>query len=103
MTLILNLWQQIIFMRKFYNRTVSTNLFKTRFFLLLGSLFVLLNAQAFPGGTYTINSGAAASATNYVSFTAFANDLKNVTRGDGGTACVNRRSAIFAIDGVGDG
>jgi PKD repeat protein len=94
MTLILNLWQQIIFMRKFYNRTVSTNLFKTRFFLLLGSLFVLLNAQAFPGGTYTINSGAAASATNYVSFTAFANDLKNVTRGDGG-------AANYAIGGAG--
>ncbi len=73
-------------MRKIYNRTVSSNPFNLRNFLMLTSLFVLLNAKAFPGGTYTINASLAASATNYVSFTALANDLQNITRGDGGPA-----------------
>ncbi|MDI1234431.1 MAG: PKD domain-containing protein [bacterium] len=81
-------------MRKMYKRTDSKKLFKTRFFLLLCSLLVFLNAQAFPGGSYTINATIAASSTNYLSFTALANDLKNLTRGDGG-------AANYAIGGAG--
>ena len=52
-------------------------------------LFAGKSLFAFNGGTYTINSGAAASASNYVSFTAFVNDLRNITRGDGGPANYN--------------
>ncbi len=53
---------------------------------LTGALCMLFaqNAKAFPGGTYTIDRTAAASATNYLSFTALANDLTNINRGDGG-------------------
>jgi len=51
--------------------------------VFLASLPIL---QAFPGGTYTINPSAVASVSNYRSFTAFSNDLRNLTRGDGGTA-----------------
>jgi parallel beta-helix repeat protein len=49
-------------------------------------MFFAQDALAFPGGTYTIDRTVAASASNYQSFTALANDLKNLTRGDGGAA-----------------
>lgn len=42
--------------------------------------------QAFPGGTYTINPSAPVSNSNYLSFTALSNDLRNIARGDGGAA-----------------
>jgi PKD repeat protein len=65
-------------------RRFSKGLIPLVFLLFAGkSLF------AFNGGTYTINSGAVASASNYVSFTAFVNDLRNLTRGDGGPANYN--------------
>jgi len=79
-------------MIKFYKKTKLAKL--TSF--LSAALFMIFaqNAFAFPGGTYTIDRTAAASATNYVSFTALANDLKNLTRGDGG-------AANYAIGGAG--
>jgi PKD repeat protein len=52
--------------------------------IVLSALFYSGVLSAFPGGNYTINPAAAASASNYLSFTAFANDLKNTARGDGG-------------------
>ena len=53
---------------------------------LLFLLFAGKSLFAFNGGNYTINPTAVASASNYVSFTAFVNDLRNITRGDGGPA-----------------
>lgn len=52
-------------------------------------LFIILmliktNVTAQISGAYTINSGAAASASNYKSFTAAVNDLQGIARGDGG-------------------
>lgn len=55
------------------------------FFVLLQIAFGQ-NSFSFNGGTYTIDAVAPASATNYRSFTALANDLKNILRGDGGAA-----------------
>ncbi|MES2617498.1 MAG: PKD domain-containing protein [Bacteroidota bacterium] len=69
---------------KFFNQCKSV--FNAKVIALSCFAFSWLSIWAFPGGSYTINSGATASATNYVSFTAFANDLKNLTRGDGGPA-----------------
>jgi parallel beta-helix repeat protein len=57
--------------------------------LLVFLFFAGKSLFAFNGGTYTINSGALASASNYVSFTAFVNDLRNITRGDGGPSNYN--------------
>jgi PKD repeat protein len=63
-------------------------------FLAIAFLALTQSLQAFPGGTYTINPSLAASSSNYRSFTAFANDLRNLTRGDGG-------AANYAIGGAG--
>ena len=63
-------------------------------FVAMAFLASLPILQAFPGGTYTIDPVAAASASNYRSFTAFSNDLRNVARGDGGTA-------NYAVGGAG--
>lgn len=55
--------------------------------IALGFFLTLWNTNsinAFSGGTYTIDPSQAASASNYQSFRAFANDLRNITRGDGG-------------------
>ncbi len=65
-----------------------------RVFLFFVHLAFYQKANAFGGGTYTIDAVAAASATNYKSFTALANDLRNITRGDGGTA-------QYAVGGAG--
>lgn len=62
----------------------TKKMFKSVVFMMSFSIIQLI--QAFPGGTYTINPAGTASATNYLSFTAFANDLRNIARGDGGTA-----------------
>ena len=64
--------------------------------LLVAIAFLALtpSLQAFPGGTYTIDPAAAASVSNYRSFTALANDLRNIARGDGGTA-------NYAVGGAG--
>ncbi len=70
-------------MIKFYKKS---NLAKLTSGLLTALfLFFAQGAFAFPGGTYTIDRTAAASASNYQSFTAFANDLRNINRTDGGT------------------
>ncbi|MDP2174326.1 MAG: PKD domain-containing protein [Bacteroidota bacterium] len=61
---------------------------------LVLAFFYQINLSAFPGGTYTINPSAAVSATNYLSFTAFTNDLRNIARGDGG-------AAQYAVGGAG--
>ena len=69
-------------MIKFYKKS---NLAKLTSGLLTAMLlFFAQGVYAFPGGTYTIDRTAAASASNYLSFTALANDLKNINRGDGG-------------------
>ncbi|MDP2175163.1 MAG: PKD domain-containing protein [Bacteroidota bacterium] len=57
-------------------------------------MFFAQDALAFPGGTYTIDRNAASSATNYRSFTALANDLRNINRGDTG-------ANNYAIGGAG--
>jgi PKD repeat protein len=64
------------------------------FFVAMAFLALTPSLQAFPGGTYTINPSVAASASNYRSFTALANDLRNLTRGDGG-------AANYALGGAG--
>jgi len=70
-------------MIKFYKKS---NLAKLTSGLLTALfLFFAQGAFAFPGGTYTIDRTASASASNYLSFTALANDLKNINRGDGGS------------------
>jgi PKD repeat protein len=61
---------------------------------LVLTFFYQANLSAFPGGNYTIDPVAAASASNYRSFTAFCNDLRNITRGDGGPA-------QYAVGGAG--
>lgn len=53
-------------------------------FLLGIAVFSAHSGKAALSGTYTINSGAAASASNYVSFEAAVSDLLNGTRPDGG-------------------
>ncbi len=72
-------------MRKIYKFIKPTFLVRR---LIIFSLLALLmfETKAFNGGTYTINPGSAASSNNYLSFTALFNDLRNVTRGDGGPA-----------------
>jgi parallel beta-helix repeat protein len=69
-------------MIKFYKKSKLAKLTSGLLTALL--LFFAQGAYAFPGGTYTIDRNSAASASNYLSFTAFANDLRNITRGDGG-------------------
>jgi len=54
----------------------------------------VFSVKAYPGGTYTINPSATATATNYLTFTDFCNDLRNIPRGDGG---VNQ----YAVGGAG--
>lgn len=51
-------------------------------FCLLLSGFV----NGFNGGTYTINPSLTASSVNYLSISSFVNDLRGVSRGDGGPA-----------------
>jgi PKD repeat protein len=62
--------------------------------LLMAMLFISLYAFSFSGGSYTINPAGAASSTNYLSINAFVNDLRNLSRGDGG-------AANYAIGGAG--
>ena len=66
-------------------------LFRPTFNLCKGTLLlalILLNFRlfAFNGGTYTINPSLPASSSNYLSFQALINDLRNISRGDGGAA-----------------
>ncbi|MFM6982679.1 MAG: PKD domain-containing protein [Chitinophagaceae bacterium] len=60
-----------------------------RYLLLFQIVFTTGVLMAFNGGVYTINPGLAASSVNYLSVTAFVNDLRNITRGDGGPANYN--------------
>jgi hypothetical protein len=57
--------------------------------LLFKLVFTAGVISAFNGGTYTVDPLSAASSTNYLSITAFVNDLGNLTRGDGGAANYN--------------
>jgi PKD repeat protein len=66
-------------MVKFYNLNNLTKVIATTLVMILFN-----NVNAFQGGNYTIDKNGTASATNYLSFTALANDLKNINRGDGG-------------------
>lgn len=65
---------------------MNLKLLKIKHFLLFVITVASFASQAQLNGNYTINRGAAASSTNYRSFTALANDLAGVARGDGGTA-----------------
>lgn len=65
---------------------MNLKLLKIKHFLLVVLSVASVALQAQLNGNYTINQGAAASSTNYRSFTALANDLAGVARGDGGTA-----------------
>ncbi len=69
-------------MIKFYKKSNLAKLTSGLLTALL--LFFAQGVYAFPGGTYTIDRNAASSATNYRSFTALANDLRNINRGDTG-------------------
>lgn len=90
----------------------------TGLFTFLFLFFYTGNSKAQINGTYTIDPGAAASASNYKSFTAAVNDLQGLARGDGGasnntgsgvtgkvifnvaSATFNEQIAIPAISGV---
>ncbi|MDB4347726.1 hypothetical protein OAB01_03615, partial [Bacteroidia bacterium] len=76
-------------------KTKITNILSKRkthsfFYLKTGfsALMMLfgLTAFGFNAGTYTIDNGSAASATNYTNFTSLANDLRGAGRTDGGAA-----------------
>lgn len=75
-------------MKRIYHLTTN-NVFALKSLMLLKMLMVTLMLNAFNGGVYTINPNIAASSANYLSVTAFVNDLRNVTRGDGGPANYN--------------
>ncbi len=60
--------------------------FYKMFFAILTWLLISSSAFAQLSGTYTINAGSAASATNYKSFTAAVGDLVTGKRTDGGPA-----------------
>jgi PKD repeat protein len=58
---------------------------KTIFYFFAIVFFSICNnVIAFEGGKYTIDQNEKASKENYLSFTALANDLQNLKRGDGG-------------------
>jgi len=65
---------------------MNLKLLKIKHYLLVLVSVAATATQAQLNGNYTINQGAAASSTNYRSFSALANDLAGVARGDGGTA-----------------
>jgi len=60
-------------MTKIYNRNWLFK--KIKSIAVLGALLVAGSASAQLSGTYTINSGASTSGTNYASFTALASAL----------------------------
>lgn len=75
-------------MKKIY-QVFKYNISVLRYLLLFQIVFSAFVVNAFNGGVYTINPGIAASSVNYLSVTAFVNDLRNITRGDGGPANYN--------------
>ncbi|MFT7378578.1 MAG: hypothetical protein ACI8ZQ_000316, partial [Bacteroidia bacterium] len=72
-------------MKKIYNRNWLFKNFKS--IAVLGALLVAGSASAQLSGTYTINSAASTSGTNYASFTALASALN--TSGVSGAVTIN--------------
>lgn len=68
---------------------IKYNVSVLRYLLLFQIVLTTGVLKAFNGGVYTIDPGTAASSVNYLSVTAFVNDLRNITRGDGGPANYN--------------
>ena len=70
----------------YYYKLLKPTLKTNKWSLLLVLLLFNLRLFAFNGGIYTINPSLPASSNNYLSFQALINDLRNISRGDGGAA-----------------
>ncbi len=75
-------------MKRIYH-LIKYNVSILRYLMLFQIMITAGLLKAFNGGSYTINPGLPASSVNYLSVTAFVNDLRNLTRGDAGPANYN--------------